>query len=135
MIIENVMDEMGSALRTIGGLNVQPYDEEKIRPPSALISLPTSIDFDKTYGRGMDNWNIIVTVLVGQSGGARTRREAIAPYANGSGRMSVKKALERHEYTSCDSVVVASAEFARIKFTEIVYLGIIFRVEVAGQGG
>lgn len=135
MIIENVMDEMGSALHTIGGLNVQPYDEEKIRPPSALISLPSNIDFDKSYGRGMDNWNMLVTVLVGQSGGARTRREAIAPYANGSGSKSVKKALERHTYSSCDVVRVASAEFARIKFTEIIYLGIIFRVEVSGQGG
>lgn len=135
MIIENVMDELGSALRTVNGLRVHPYDEERITPPAALISLPTNVDYDQTYGRGSDVMNLLVTLLVSQAGGARTGRGAIAPYADGSGPKSIKKVLERHSYTSCDSVVVASSEFARIKFSEIVFLGVIFRVEITGQGG
>lgn len=135
MIIENVMDEIGAALDTVNGLRVHSYDEDKVVPPAALISLPTGINFLAAYGRGMDEMTLVVTLLVSRTGGGRTRRAAIAPYADGVGPKSVKKALERHQYRSCDVVAVASAEFANIKMNEATYLGVIFTVNIAGQGG
>lgn len=109
MNVEAVMDEEAAALRTVGGLQIHAYDEEKITPPAVILSLPT-IKYDLTYGRGMDEYTQRATLFVSAIGGARTRRAALAPYMNGSGKFSIKQALERHQYTACDLVVVKSAE-------------------------
>lgn len=135
MIIEDVMDELGRALGTVSGLRVNSYDEDEITPPAALISLPTNVKFDETYGRGADVMTLVVTLLVSRNGSGRTRRGAIAPYADGVGPKSIKKALERHQYRACDFAVVTSAEFANVKMNEATYLGVIFTVNIAGQGG
>lgn len=135
MIIEDVMDEQGEALDMIDGLRVHPYDEDKITPPAALIGLPTNKAYDQTNGRGMDQWTHEITILVSKVGGARVRRDAIAPYANGKGDKSVKLALERHKYTSCDIVQVRSAAFDVVTIAGAQYLGVVFTVYVAGSGG
>jgi len=135
MIVDNVMDEQASALSTVGGLRIHAYEEDKIVPPAAMIGLPTNIKFDETYGRGMDSWIQEITILVSRVGGGRVRRDAIAPYASGSGAMSIKKVLERHKYASCDIVHVAGAAFDVVSIAGVQYLAVIFTVNVSGQGG
>jgi hypothetical protein len=135
MILEDVMDELGDCLNKVSPLRVHPYEEKKVTPPAALISLPQAISFDQTYGRGQDKVTIEVTVLVSETGGARVTRSAIAPYADGSGTMSIKQAIEQHQYTSCDTVLVKSARFDVVTIAGVRYLAVIFSVEITGQGG
>lgn len=134
MNITPAMEELASALRTVSGLRVYSNDETRFTPPAALVSLPSG-DYDQTYGRGEDKATLNITVLISQLGGGRISQMAATPYADGSGPKSVKRALERHEYTSCDWVRVRRYEFARIKFDDAMYLGVIFTVDIAGQGG
>lgn len=134
MNVENVMDEEAAALRTVSGLEVHPYDEEKINPPAAIVAFP-KIKYDLTYGRGMDEYTQVITLFVSMIGGAETRRASLAPYMNGSGKFSIKQALERHRYTSCDVVQVRSAEPLLIKLTGVVYLAVRFSLYITGQGG
>jgi hypothetical protein len=135
MIIERVMDEIGAGLTSIAGLRVHAYEEKSVSPPAALVGLPNTIDFDKTYGRGMDEATLEVTLLVSEVGGARVARNAIAPYADGTGPMSVKQALERRNYTACDSVTVRSARFDVVTIAGTRYLAVIFTLYITGQGG
>jgi len=135
MNLENVMDELGAAARGITGLRVHPYEEEKVTPPAFLVGLPSNIKFDETYGRGMDSITLELTLLVSKTGGGRVQRSAIAPYADGSGIKSIKKALEKRTYTACDFVFVASARFDVVNVAGIAYLAVIFVVNIAGPGG
>ncbi len=135
MILTNVMDEQADALRTVADMNVHEYEAEKINVPAATIGLPTTINYDKTYGRGMDEWVQEITVFVSQIGGGRVKRDAIAPYADGSGVKSIKTALERYEYTSCSFVQVRTAQFDVVSIAGTKYLAVVFTVYVGGSGG
>jgi hypothetical protein len=137
MIIEDLMDELGDCLDKIEPLRVHRYEEDKVTPPAALVSLPAGpgVVYDQTYGRGLDVISFEVTLLVSKTGGPRIGRAAIAPYADGSGVMSVKQALEQHQYSSCDLVTVKSARFDVVTIASVKYLAVIFTVEAQGQGG
>lgn len=133
MITENVMDELGVKLDTISNLNVLAYESDKITPPCALISLPTAINYDRTYIRGMDQLDIIVTVLV-STVGARVRRSLIAPYADGSGDRSIKQILEKGPYRTFDDITVRTGGFDIININKVNYLGFMANCRIVGQG-
>ncbi|MEU5721574.1 hypothetical protein ABZ783_07105 [Micromonospora sp. NPDC047738] len=134
MNLEDVADEISTALKTIDGLRVPPWGVEKISPPAALILLPERIEYDGTYQRGTDKYpDVEVVVLVANPAQPAARR-AVAKYADGSGPQSVKAAIEAHEYTSCDVVHVAWAEFADAKYAGTDYLAAIFHLVISGKG-
>lgn len=134
MNLDDVAEELATALRTIAGLRVPPWGVEKISPPAAIIALPERIDFDGTYQRGTDRYpDVPVIVLVGKASERGARKE-IAPYAAGSGAKSVKQAIEAHTYTSCDVVNVDWAEFDTAKYAGTDYLAAIFHLKITGSG-
>src|SRR5258707_7371889 len=107
MDLAAVMDDLGAALATIGGLTGQPYWADRVTPPAAIVGLPDGITFDATYGRGSDTMTLPVFILVGRTTAA-TARTILAAYCNGSGARSVKAAIEAHAAASYDTVRVAS---------------------------
>jgi hypothetical protein len=135
MNVTAVMEELATACDTIEGLRVVPFDQVALTPPAALLSLPSNIDYDQSYGRGMDRLTLNLHVLVSQIGGGRTNTKAVSVYADGTGPKSVKKVLERHAYTSCDTVQVRRAEFLRVSMNGNIYLGVVFTLDITGQGG
>lgn len=133
MNLADCMDQLGSALETIPDLRVAPYWADRVNPPQAVVGWPDPLTYDSTYGRGSDQCVMPVTVLVGKVD-ARTARDRLAKYADGSGTHSVKAALDNATYTACDSVRVAECEFGVTTVAGVDYLSGTFNVEITGQG-
>jgi hypothetical protein len=134
MDLEEVSEEIRTALGTITGLRRPPWGVESVEPPAAIVALPERIDFDQTYGRGKDRYpDVPVVILVGAPED-RASRKALAAYADGSGPASVKAVLEAYAWTTCDVVRVAWAEFDNAKYAGIDYLAVIFHLDIFGRG-
>lgn len=133
MNIAEVMDELDAAVGTIEGLRNTPYYSTRINPPASIIGWPIPYTFDATFGRGSDSFTFPLTVLVGNVD-ARSSRDALAEYANGSGDKSIKQAVENKEYTTCDSVRVERVEFGVIAVAGVEYLTGTFYINVIGEG-
>lgn len=133
MIIGDVMDELGTQLKTIDNLRVLPYEADSLNPPCATISLPSEIDYLGAYKRGMDKLILEVTVWVSRVDD-RISRNQITPYADGSGARSIKTVLEAGTYTAFDTIAVSKGGFGIINLEGINYLGGIWTINIAGQG-
>ncbi|MFJ8687194.1 hypothetical protein [Micromonospora wenchangensis] len=132
MDLEAVVDEVRAALGAIAGLSRPEWGVQRIHSPAAVISLP-EIAYDQTYGRGSDQFDLPVLVLVARPTSPEARRE-IAEYAAGAGPRSVKAAVEAHQYTAADEVTVVSAEFDVVTYAGNDYLAAQFNLEIVGRG-
>lgn len=135
MILTDVMDELGTQLETIDGLRVYRYPPDNVQVPAAVLDLPSSIQFDQTYGRGMDRLTLALDVLVGRVHD-RSTRGLILPYFDGSGDRSIKQVTEAGTYTAFDSIRVDAADdpFAVWTFAAVEYLAGSFTLDIAGAG-
>jgi hypothetical protein len=131
-----VMDEMAVRLRGITGLagRVFAYPPPKVDGPAGIISYPDRIEFDATYGRGMDRYvGVPVFVVIGRPTD-RTARDRLAGYVAVTGATSVKVALEAPGATTWDDLQVKDCEIDVIKIATIDYLSAMFVCDVAGRG-
>lgn len=133
MNLANVMAEMGTKLNVIPGLRVAPYTADDINAPAAIVELPDTYTFDRTYGRGSDSMTLNVTVAVAKVD-SRNAHTQLAKYADGSGTHSVKVALQAGPNTAYDDLTVKSIEFGQVRFAGVAYLAAVFTVEIFGQG-
>lgn len=132
MDIGDVMDALGAAVDTIAGVRVFPYWADKITPPAAIVSWP-DIDYDTTYARGADRLTVPVSLVVGKVD-ARSARDDLSRFLDGSGAASVKAAIDGHSTAAWDSARVTRAEVAVISVAGISYLGAEFAVDIVGSG-
>jgi hypothetical protein len=135
MNIGDVMDELAGRLRLAPSLTgrTYAYPPAAVTPPAAIVSYPSAYSFDATYGRGMDRVTGTVVVVVGRPT-ERSSRDQLTRYVDGTGAESVKALLDGDDYTSCDSVRVASADFDVYSIGGIDYLTAVFEIDIAGQG-
>jgi hypothetical protein len=136
MLLSAVMDELGTALDTIDGLRVYPYNAEKVMPPAAVVGWPDPLTYDATYGRGGDRVSMPLVVVVGRLD-ARTTRDRLAKYLDGTGAASVKATLESDDrtYTAFDSVRVTEARVLAYTIAGAEYFGAEFTLDIIGKGG
>ena len=128
------MDEVAAVLQQITGLRVLGYPAETIVAPGGYVSYPRSIDFDETYGRGSDRFTDLPIVLVASKVTTRTARNTVSKWTAGDGPDSVKTAMEAWSWTTCDEVVVTSAEFDLESIAGVSYLAAMFKATVSGPG-
>lgn len=133
MNLDDVMDEVAGRLDTITGLRVHAHPQKSVTPPVGFVTYPDSIDFDKTYGRGMDRMELGVWIAVGDAN-SRSARDELAAYVAGGGAKSVKAVLESGTYTAFDEVTVTRVEFDPVTIAGIQYMGAMFTLDIAGQG-
>jgi hypothetical protein len=133
MDIADVMDAVADQLSTIVGLRVHASPPGAIQPPAAVVSFPERIDFDATYGRGMDVLKLPVVLAVGRPTD-RVTRDAMAGYCAGSGDTSLKAVLEDGVYTAFDTVRVASVDFDVVTIGAVDYMAAVFSLEISGSG-
>lgn len=134
MNIADVMDELGTALDAVDGLRVFPYSADRITPPAAIVGWPDPITYDTTMARGADTLAVPLFVLVGRLD-ARTSRDRLAVYLDGSGSSSIKATVEAGTYTAFDSVRVQEARVEAMTVAGVEYLGAIFQLDLIGTGG
>lgn len=133
MNLADVMEELAAKLSVIDGLNVFAYPPDAVPEPAAIVGYPETIDFDQTYVRGADRMTLPVLVVVGKYTDVGTR-DLLAKYCNGSGPASVKVAIESAEYSSCDSVVVTTADFDVLRIGGTDYMAALFTLDITGSG-
>jgi hypothetical protein len=130
----DVADELTARLDTIAGLRCFGYPPGSVTPPAGIVSYPERIEFDETYGRGMDripSWPIVV--VVGRATD-RTARKRIYDYAAATGPKSVKAVLEGGTYTSFDTIRVVDCTFDVVPIAGIDYISALFTLDIAGDG-
>ncbi|MCE7008732.1 hypothetical protein LWC34_38865 [Kibdelosporangium philippinense] len=130
--LADVMEALADRARTLIPRSFA-YPPDKISPPTFLLDLPEAVDYDGTYGRGMDSLRLTALVLVGRAENRASVRNLL-PYVDGSGRQSVKALLESGMYSAMDTVHVSQAELAVYKFAAIDYLGAEFTINITGSG-
>lgn len=136
MILSDVMDEIAASVRTVSGLEGRTvaYPPPTVTGFAGIVSYPERIDYDQTYGRGMDMIrDLPVLIVVGQATD-RGARDRVAQYATGSGPLSIKAAVEADPHTSFDDIRVTSCEFDVVTIATVDYISVMFRMDIAGQG-
>jgi hypothetical protein len=133
MIVKDVMEALANQAKTITGLRCFAYPPDSIEPPTFLVELPETIDFDGTYGRGVDSLTLPAMLLVARSDD-RTSVKNLLPYVDGSGAKSIKAVLESGTYTAMDTVHVSQCELAVYTFAAVNYLGADFTINLTGSG-
>jgi len=134
MILEAVMDELATRLRTVPGLRVHEWPLGSATPPAAIVAYPEAYDYDETYANGMEGMTIPVVVLVGKPTD-RSTRTALSDYLRATGAASVKAALESGRTTVFDSIRVTGVVPDVYELAATQYLAAIFSCEITGQGG
>lgn len=134
MNVTAVMDELAAELDTIAGLRVFAFPPDNVPAPAAVVGYPETVTYDVTMGRGVDQIDFPIYVLVGRLTD-RTSRDALGAYLNGSGASSIKAVLLAGKpWVAMSSVRVASATIEVITMAGVDYLAATFTVNVYGPG-
>lgn len=134
MDVASVMDEIAECLAGLPDLRqATGWPTGGVSPPAVVVGMPDEIEYDQTYGRGMDRMTIPVFLVVPKPQD-RSARDFAAQYANGAGPASVRSAIAAWNWLTCDDVHVNRAEFAVIDVDNNSYLAGEYTCVVVGPG-
>ena len=118
-------------LSSITGLRNSATIPDDPKPPIAVVQ-PNSIQFDTSFGRGLDTYEFTVTVIVGRVDD-RTAQNTLDGFCNPSGPLSVKTAIERDKTLGGAANTLRVTEmrnYTAIQIAENTYLSAEFAVTV-----
>lgn len=90
--IAEIKNGLATNLATISGLRTSGTIPEQVNPPVAIITFNT-VEYDSTFGRGMDMYSFTVTVIVSRAD-ARNAQNLLDVYCAPTGTSSIKTAIE-----------------------------------------
>jgi hypothetical protein len=95
---------LATRLGTIPGLRTTTETPDTISPPIAIINV-ANVNYDRAFQRGLDEYNFVVTVIVGRVG-ERSAQRLLDSYVSPVAPSSVKLAIEldRTLGGKCDSL-------------------------------
>lgn len=134
MKLELVMAEVAARTKQLISHQVYDYPPMTIVAPCGVVSYPESLDYDQTYGRGMDKITGLPVILLAGKASVRESHKTVAGWAAGSGPTSLKEFLERQSYDSCDTLVVTTCEFDVVEIAAIDYMAAMFTLDITGDG-
>lgn len=129
--ISDIRTGLATALGTISGLRTTTETPDTITPPVAIINV-SNVIFDTTFARGLDEYNFVVTLIVGRVG-ERSAQRLLDSYVSSTGSSSVKLAVEldRTLGGKCDTLRVSEMRnYGQTVIGEITYLAAEFNVAV-----
>lgn len=134
MILADVMDELAVALRAVPTLQgrTYAYPVQSLDSPAAFVSFPERT-FDLTFGRGMDEIDMAVVVVVATTD-MRSARDRMLAYMDGDGVESIKAAIEDGTYAAFDSVRVTGVTVEEYFIGDVPYLAGVFPLNIIGSG-
>jgi len=130
--VKDIRSAIASKLSAIQGLRVTAYVPDSPNPPCAFVE-PNSINYDSTFGRGMDEYDFDVTILVQRVTSERIGQDSLDAYASGAGSFSVKSAIELDRTLGGlvqDCRVTGLTSYGQASFGENTYLAAVFAVKV-----
>jgi hypothetical protein len=122
---------MAINLATIPGLRTSDYVPDDPKPPIAVI-MPPTIRFDTAMGRGLDEYEFIVTVIVGKQS-ERSAQRLLDSFCAPKGSGSIKTAIESDRFLAGNCQDLRVTEMRRISsilIDQITYLAAEFTVQV-----
>ena len=132
--ITNLRTGLATRLGTISGLRTTTETPDTVSPPIAIINV-ANVSYDRTFQRGLDEYNFVITVIVGRVG-ERSAQRLLDSYVSTTGASSVKLAVESDKTLggNCDSLRVTDMRnYGSLVIGEITYLAAEFNVVVYAQ--
>lgn len=134
MIVTDVREEIVTLLQqNVDRIHAYSWTNGLATPPAALVMLPTQIQYDQTYGRGLDRMEIDVVVIVGRADD-RSAFDLLSSYMDGSGNASVKAALESGDNDAWSTVRVTTVVSGTTTVGGTDYLAATFTLDITGPG-
>lgn len=134
MNLADVMDEVAEVMSQLTKVNVQGWPWESVTPTAGFVGYPESINYDESYGRGVDQFTGLPIWVVTSQVTSKTARDTVARWSAGAGPESIKARMEAHTWTSCDDLTVTAGEFATVQIGAVEYLAVIFEATATGPG-
>jgi hypothetical protein len=128
-LISELRTGLANNLATISGLRTTPTIPDNPSPPIAVI-LPQGVEYDNTFGRGMNTYTFAVTVIVGRVS-ERSGQNALDAYVSSTGSSSIKLAIESDKTLNgkaFDLRVTDSRNYGELTVGEVTYLSAEFTV-------
>jgi hypothetical protein len=125
---------LATQLGNVPGLRTTTETPDTISPPIAIINV-SNVNYDRTFMRGLDEYNFVVTVIVGRVG-ERSAQRLLDSYVSTTGSSSVKLAVEldRTLGGKCDTLRVTDMRnYGSLVIGEVTYLAAEFNVVVYAQ--
>jgi hypothetical protein len=122
-------------LATIPGLRALPYIPDNPQPPVAIV-MPGRITYDTAFGRGSDEYQFTVMVIVGRVAD-RNSQTTLDAYCASSGSASIKAAIERDRYlggSAFDCRVTEMTNQSPLAIGDVIYHTAEFSVTVIAAG-
>ncbi|HEY9472732.1 MAG TPA: hypothetical protein VIS06_02650 [Mycobacteriales bacterium] len=135
MDLNAVATGLATAAATIPGLSAFGYLPDSIPEPAFVIT-DMDIDFDRAFGRGLDQVVLRCPVLLGRADDKASQAK-LNGYLSGGGAASLKAALEADGTLggACDDLHVRRVSGRRYyQVGETQYVGAEFEVLVIGRG-
>ena len=130
--LSSIREGLKTRLATISGLSIYAFVPDSIEPPTAVVGVMSSLEYDSTMARGSDTYNIPIYMYVSRVD-AELSQDSLDSYLDGSGSTSVKSAIEGD--TTLGGVVssarvVEASNYGVYTVNSIDYLGVEFSVEI-----
>ena len=128
-LISELRTGLATNLATITGLRTAATVPDNPNPPIAII-LPQGVEYDNTFGRGMNTYTFAVTVIVGRVS-ERSGQNALDAYVSSTGSSSIKLAIESDKTLkgkAFDLRVTDSRNYGELTVGEVTYLSAEFTV-------
>lgn len=129
--INGMRNRMAVNLSTIPGLRTSDYVPDDPKPPIAVV-MPPTIRFDTAMGRGLDEYEFLVTVIVGKQS-ERAAQKLLDSFCAPTGATSIKTAIESDRFLAGNCQDLRVTEMRRITsllIDQITYLAAEFTVQV-----
>lgn len=130
--LTNIRNEIKNNLSTISSLTVIGFVPDSIEPPTAVIGVMETIEYDQSLQRGADRYEIPIYLYVSRVD-AQDSQETLDGYLASTGANSVKAQVESDTTlnSQAQSVrVISAGGYGVYNINNINYLGVEFIVEV-----
>lgn len=130
--LTNIRNEIKNNLSNISSLTVIGFVPDSIEPPTAVIGVMETIEYDQSLQRGADRYEIPIYLYVSRVD-AQDSQETLDGYLASSGANSVKAQVESDTTlnSQAQSVrVISAGQYGVYNINNINYLGVEFIVEV-----
>ena len=91
--LSSIRTGLSTRLATISGLSVYSYVPDSIEPPTSVVGVMSSVDYDSTMSRGSDMYEIPLYLYVSRVD-AELSQDSLDEFLAGSGSSSIKQAIE-----------------------------------------
>jgi hypothetical protein len=126
---------LANRLATISGLRSSSYIPDNPQPPVAIV-MPGRITYDTAFGRGSDEYEFTITLVVGRVAD-RASQTNLDAYCASSGSASVKAAIEGDRSLggkALDCRVTAMTSQGSLAIGDVTYHTAEFSVTVIAAG-